>query len=120
MGEPHDVAPRGSQHLSCVSICTGHRAPQGPRVPIPSVTPPKESATVGLHLKGVAGIIRNIDVAYPSTALYLVAEESTHGSRSPNTQRHDQHRSDRKAGRAPRPTHARVARPHERGRVWQL
>src|SRR5216117_49037 len=25
MGEPHDVAPRGSQHLSCVSICTGHR-----------------------------------------------------------------------------------------------
>src|SRR5216117_4311184 len=26
MGEPHDVAPRGSQHLSCVAICTGHRS----------------------------------------------------------------------------------------------
>src|SRR6266496_1663541 len=28
--------------------------------------------------------------------------------------------SDRKTGRAPRATYARVARPHERGRVWNL
>src|SRR5438552_235598 len=32
------------------------------------VTPPKESATAGLHLPGVAGIIRNTNVAYQLTA----------------------------------------------------
>src|SRR5256885_8637421 len=30
------------------------------------------------------------------------------------------HRSYRKTGRAPSPPHARMARPHERGRVWHL
>src|SRR6185437_9206755 len=79
-----------------------------------------ESATWGLHLEGSAGMICNITVAYPSTASNLVAEESTHGSQHRNAQRHEEHRSDRKTGRAPRPTHARVARPHERGRVWHL
>src|SRR5205814_4086290 len=28
IGEPHDIAPRGSWHLSCVSICTYARGPQ--------------------------------------------------------------------------------------------
>src|SRR5438034_11656860 len=82
--------------------------------------PPKESATSGLHLKGVPGIIRNTNVAYLVNASYLVMEESIDGCQNANTQRHGEHRSDRKTGRAPSPTYARVARPHERGRVWHL
>src|SRR2546430_12894680 len=78
------------------------------------VTPPNESATWGLHLKGRTGMICNITVAYTSTAFNQVAEESTHGSRNRNSQRHEEHRSHRKTGGAPRPTHARVARPHDR------
>src|SRR5947208_342159 len=80
----------------------------------------KESATWGLHLKGRTGMICNIPVAYPNTALNLVAEESTHGSQHRHAHRHEEHRSHRKTGGAPRPTHPRVARPHERGRVWHL
>ena len=30
MGEPHDIAPRGSQHLSCIPICVQDGYPQGP------------------------------------------------------------------------------------------
>src|SRR3989442_5928883 len=82
--------------------------------------PPKESATSGLHLKGVPGIIRNTIVAYLVAALYLVMEESIDGCHNANTQRHGEHRSDRKTRRAPRPTYARVARPHERGSAWHL
>src|SRR2546422_9299633 len=51
-------------------------------------------------------------------AFYLVMEEPIDGCQSANTQRHGE--SDRKTGRAPRPTYARVARSHERGRVWNL
>src|SRR5881396_3507645 len=51
-------------------------------------------------------MICNIPVAYPNTALNLVAEESTHGSQHRNAQRHEAHRSHRKTGRAPRPTNA--------------
>src|SRR2546422_5742014 len=29
MGDPHNSAPRGSQHLSCVPICARDRMPQG-------------------------------------------------------------------------------------------
>src|SRR3989442_9894281 len=29
IGEPHDIAPRGSQHLSCVPICACDARPQG-------------------------------------------------------------------------------------------
>src|SRR2546430_291381 len=54
------------------------------------------------------------------TALYPIAEALTHGSPNPSARGHGEHRSDRKAGRTPRPTNARVARPHERGRVWHL
>src|SRR5436309_9630465 len=82
--------------------------------------PPKESATWGLHLKGVEGIIRNRNVAYLVNASYLVMEESIDGCQNGNTERHGEHRSNRKTGRAPRPTNTRVARPHERGRVWLL
>src|SRR6266853_600805 len=32
MGEPRDVATRGSRHLSCVPICTGPGGPQGCRL----------------------------------------------------------------------------------------
>src|SRR6266704_6378120 len=80
----------------------------------------QESATLGLHLKAWAGIIRNTNVAYLVNAFYLVMEESIDGCQNGNTQRHREHRSDRKTGRAPRPTYARVARPHERGRVRHL
>src|SRR6266571_8377679 len=79
----------------------------------------QESATLGLHLRTWAGIIRNTNVAYLVNAFYLVMEESIDGCHA-NTQRHDEHRSDRKTSRAPRPTYARVARPHERGGVWHL
>src|SRR5690348_282101 len=80
----------------------------------------KESATWGLHLKGRAGMICNITIAYPNTALNLVAEESTHGSQNRNAHRHEEHRSDRKTGRAPSPPLARMARAHERGGVWHV
>src|SRR5439155_2495353 len=85
-----------------------------------SCTPPKRSATWGLHLRGVVGIIRNTDVAYQTTAFLPGSEASTHGSQDPSARGHGEHRSDRKTGRAPRLTHARVARPHERGRVWRM
>src|SRR5207253_9562028 len=80
----------------------------------------KESVTWGLHLKRRAGMICNIAVAYQNTALNLVAEESTDGSQHRNAQRHEEHRSDRKTGGAPRAPYARVARPEERGRAWHL
>src|SRR2546430_12483420 len=67
-----------------------------------------------------AGIIRNTNVAYFGNASYPVTEESIDGHQDANAQRHAEHRSDRKTGRAPRPTYPRVARPHERGRVWSL
>src|SRR5882762_5837888 len=78
---------------------------------------------------------RNVGVAFKGTCWYdtqhnccmstngpstWLRRKSTHGGQSPSAQRHDEHRSDRKTGRAPRPTYAGVERPHQRGRVWNL
>src|SRR2546425_237786 len=82
--------------------------------------PPKESATSGLHLKGVPGIIRNTNVAYLVAALYLVMEESIDGCHNQNPQRRGEHRGDKKPRRPPPPTCAGVAPPRERGRFWPL